>query len=155
MPNLTTPPSRSLRPAAYLRDQNEHLGIDPVHPRVALRMLLRSAVLRCPACGGGPVIVNWLKMRDACGNCGLRIERGEPDYFIGSMTFNLVLAELLFITVFIAAVVCQWPNVNWDVLQVGAALGMVVAPAVLFPFSKLTWLAFDLIFRPDTDHEVF
>jgi hypothetical protein len=25
---------------------------------------------------------------------------------------------------------------------------MAVAPAVLFPFSKLVWLAFDLMFRP-------
>jgi hypothetical protein len=27
---------------------------------------------------------------------------------------------------------------------------MIVAPLILFPFTKLLWLAFDLVFRPPT-----
>lgn len=41
-----------------------------------------------------------------------------------------------------------WPKVNWDVLGIVAPLAMAVAPFVLFPFSKLVWLAADLALRP-------
>jgi hypothetical protein len=88
-------------------------------------------------------------MRDHCGACGLALERGERDYFIGSMMWNLVLSELLFVGGFITAMVLQWPDVNWRAIQVAAPLGMAAAPCVLFPVSKLMWLAFDLILRPE------
>jgi hypothetical protein len=92
---------------------------------------------------------HWFRMRERCGSCGGAIERGESDYFIGSMMFNLVLAELVFTAIFVGTMAATWPDVPWSVLQVAGPLGMVVAPFVLFPFSKLVWLAFDLTLRPD------
>ena len=62
----------------------------------------------------GPVLVHWFKMRARCGNCGLAIERGERDYFIGSMLFNLVVSEMLFAIVFVDDAGDPWPNVPWD-----------------------------------------
>ena len=62
-------------------------------------------------------------MRDRCGNCGLAIERGERDYFIGSMMFNLAVSETLFAIVFVTTLVITWPNVPWDTLQWAAPLG--------------------------------
>jgi hypothetical protein len=50
---------------------------------------------------------------------------------------------------FIAVLVAMWPTVPWDGIQVGAPLGMALAPVVLYPISKLLWLAVDLAFRPD------
>ena len=122
--------------------------------RRVFQVMGRAARLRCPNCGGGPVLVHWFKMRDRCGTCGLAIERGERDYFIGSMMFNLVVSELLFATVFVATLVAAWPNVPWDTMQWAAPLGMGIAPFVLFPFSKLTWLGFDILLRPVTPDEV-
>ena len=89
-----------------------------------------------------------------CGNCGLAIERGERDYFIGSMLFNLVVSEMLFAIVFVAVMLIAWPNVPWDTLQWAAPLGMLAAPFVLFPFSKLAWLGFDILLRPVTPDEL-
>lgn len=147
---MTSPPTPpSARGTASLRDDNEDLGFDPARPAAALRMIGRALALRCPSCGGGPVLKHWLAMRGQCGACGLAIERGERDYFIGSMMWNLVLSEGLFITAFIAALVWQWPNVNWTAIQVIAPVGMAVTPVLLFPVSKLMWLAFDLILRPE------
>ena len=97
------------------------------------------------------MLKHWFKMRARCGNCGGAIERGESDYFIGSMMFNLVLAELVFTLIFEGTLVVTWPDVPWDALQFAGPLGMLVAPFVLFPFSKLVWLAFDLMLRPDRD----
>jgi uncharacterized protein (DUF983 family) len=122
--------------------------------RRVLAVLGRAARLRCPHCGGGPVLQHWFKMRERCGNCGLAIERGERDYFIGSMMFNLVVSEMLFAVIFVGVLLARWPNVPWDTLEWAAPLGMLVAPFVLFPFSKLAWLGFDILLRPVTPDEV-
>jgi uncharacterized protein (DUF983 family) len=122
--------------------------------RRVLTFLGRAARLRCPQCGGGPVLQHWFRMRVRCGTCGLAIERGERDYFIGSMMFNLVVSELLFAGAFIATLVIAWPNVPWDMLQWAAPLAMAAAPFILFPFSKLAWLGFDILLRPVTPDEL-
>ncbi|MEP7382199.1 MAG: DUF983 domain-containing protein [Gemmatimonadota bacterium] len=122
-------------------------------PRIGrlLRMMGRAVLLRCPQCGGGPVHDGWFHLMDACGDCGCRMERGEPDYFLGGMLFNLVLSELLFAAVFISVLVFMWPTVPWDAIQVWAPMGMAIAPIALYPISKLVWLAFDLAFRPERE----
>jgi len=122
--------------------------------RRVVTVLGRAARLRCPQCGGGPVLQHWFRMRVRCGTCGLAIERGERDYFIGSMMFNLVVSELLFAGAFIATLVTAWPNVPWDMLQWAAPLAMAAAPFILFPFSKLAWLGFDILLRPVTRDEL-
>ncbi|HUQ83125.1 MAG TPA: hypothetical protein VM076_18380 [Gemmatimonadaceae bacterium] len=122
--------------------------------RRVFSVLWRAARLKCPHCGRGPVLEHWFKMRMRCGNCGLAIERGERDYFIGSMLFNLVVSELLFAAGFVATLLIAWPNVPWDTLQWAAPLAMGAAPFVLFPFSKLAWLGFDILLRPVTPDEL-
>jgi uncharacterized protein (DUF983 family) len=116
-------------------------------------VLGRAARLKCPNCARGPVMRHWFKMRDRCGNCGLAIERGERDYFIGSMMFNLGVSEGLFAVVFVSTMIARWPDVPWDTLQWAAPLGMLAAPFVLFPFSKLAWLGFDILLRPISPDE--
>ena len=122
--------------------------------RRMFEVLGRAVRLRCPNCGGGPVLQHWLKMRARCGTCGLAIERGERDYFIGSMMFNLVVAETLFAVTFVTTLVIKWPNVPWDILQWAAPVGLALAPLLLFPFSKLAWLGFDILLRPVTPDEL-
>ena len=62
--------------------------------------------------------------------------------------FNLVLAELIFAVALVMYLVIAWPNANWDMLEIAAPASMAIAPFVLFPFSKLIWLATDLALRP-------
>lgn len=139
--------------AARERDESARALAWPGFKRVAT-ILGRAATLRCPNCGGGPVLRHWFKMRDRCGNCGLAIERGERDYFIGSMMFNLTVSEMTFAIAFVTIMLVMWPNVPWDTLEWAAPLGMLAAPFVLFPFSKLAWLAFDILLRPVTPDEL-
>jgi uncharacterized protein (DUF983 family) len=135
------------------RDESARAMSWPGFRRVAT-VLGRAATLRCPNCGGGPVMRHWFKMRDRCGNCGLAIERGERDYFIGSMMFNLAVSEMIFAIAFVTIMLVMWPNVPWDTLEWAAPAGMLAAPFVFFPFSKLAWLGFDILLRPVTPDEL-
>ena len=120
-----------------------------------LRLGWRAVVLSCPNCGGRPVLRSWFRLRDVCPRCELRLERGEgSDYFLGGLFFNLVLAELTFAVILTVVVIVMWPHVPWDTLQYSAAAAVVVAPIVLYPVSKLLWLAFDLALRPVTPAEM-
>lgn len=134
-----------------LRDGNEHLDLSFAGFSRLFLLVGRAITLRCPHCGKGPVLVNWFRLRPACGACTRQLERGEPDYFLGGMMFNLILAELLFAAVFVAILVGMWPTVPWDGISIGAPVGMALAPIVLYPVSKLVWLAFDLAFRPERE----
>ena len=112
-----------------------------------LRMFARALRLRCPHCGGGPVTVRWFGLVPACPRCRLRMDRGEADYFLGAMVFNMAFAEGLFALGLLVILIETWPHPPWNAVYYGGIVAMIVAPIVLYPFSKLCWLAFDLLFR--------
>jgi hypothetical protein len=87
-------------------------------------------------------------VRRVCPVCRLRLDRGEPDYWLGAMLFNLIGAEMLFALGVIAALVLTWPDPPWDLLQWGGIPVLVLFPILTYPVSKLVWLAFDMQFRP-------
>jgi uncharacterized protein (DUF983 family) len=111
-------------------------------------MLARALTLKCPNCGSRGLLRSWFKLNERCPTCGIRVEREGHDYMAGSLMFNLVLAEMIFAVLLVAYLLITWPNPNWDMLEIVAPLGMAIAPFVLFPFSKLVWLAADLALRP-------
>jgi len=110
--------------------------------------LARSLALSCPLCGGRPVTVRWFGLAGACPRCHLRLDRGEPDYFLGAIVFNMAFAEGLFAVGLLVILIETWPDPPWNALYYGGIAAMVAAPIVLYPFSRLCWLAFDLLFRP-------
>jgi uncharacterized protein (DUF983 family) len=111
--------------------------------------ILRALRLRCPACGSGPVLQSWLKLRERCGACGFALERGErADYWIGALAFNLIALELVFVGIFVLIAWRTWPDPPWDLLQYGTIAVLAVGGFLFYPFAKLLWLAFDLNFRP-------
>lgn len=103
---------------------------------------------RCPHRGGRDVFRSYLKSRESCPTCGIRLERGERDYFIGAYTTNLIVAEMMVFFGGLAVLVASWPDVPWTGLMYGLAALMVVGPIILYPFSRRLWLALDLVFRP-------
>ena len=123
-------------------------------PRRALRLFGRALLLRCPNCGSGDILASWLRLRDRCPRCRLALDRGEHDYFLGAMMFNLVAAELVFAAVFVTILVVTWPDPPWTVLQYGGVATMIAAPFIFFPFARTLWLAFDITLRPVTLEEL-
>jgi uncharacterized protein (DUF983 family) len=114
----------------------------------ALRTLGRAAARRCPNCGSGAIFRSYLAQHPSCPDCGLRLDRGESDFFIGAYTINLIVAELLVVFGGLAVLLWTWPAVPWSALMWGLAALMIAAPIALYPVSRQLWLACDLIFRP-------
>jgi uncharacterized protein (DUF983 family) len=106
--------------------------------------------LRCPACGGGPVFLRWLRISPACPSCGMRFTRGERGYWLGAYFVNLMVAETIFAAVLVLALWWTWPEPPWDGIQYALAAAMIAAPVVIYPFSHTLFLAFDLLMRPPT-----
>ena len=110
-------------------------------------LLGRALLLKCPNCGGRQLFSSWLKMKPACPTCGLELDRGERGYNVGSYMLNIIAAELIFAAIFVGTILVTWPNPPWTLLQYGGAILMVLAPIVLYPFTKTVFLAFDLALR--------
>ena len=123
-------------------------------PRQAARFIGRALTLHCPNCGGGPVLRDWFHLRVRCGNCGVRLERGEHDYFSGSILLNYSIGTLVFAIVLAIMIIVNWPVVPWTALEIVLPALILLFPIVFFPFSKLLWLSADLIMRPVTPEEL-
>ena len=120
----------------------------------ATKLFARALRLRCPNCGRGRIFESWLRLGPTCPVCGLRTERGEEGYQVGSYMFNIIAAELIFAAIFVGVLVATWPDPPWTLLEFGGIALMIVAPFAFFPFSKTLFLAFDLAFRPATADEL-
>ena len=118
-----------------------------------VRLFGRAFALRCPNCGKGPVLQHWLKLRVKCGSCALRLQRGEHDNFTGSM---FILFGLVGVAVFAVLTVTMLATgeTPWDLLENGLPVLAGLLIVFFFPFSKLLWLAFDLMLRPVTPEEL-
>ena len=112
------------------------------------RLLGRALLLRCPNCGGGGLFEGFFKMKERCPTCGMLLERGESDYFIGAYTLNLIAVEILLAAGFLVVVILTWPEPPWMALQWGGVILSILGAVFCYPFAKTTWLALDLIFRP-------
>ncbi|MDQ3555898.1 MAG: DUF983 domain-containing protein [Gemmatimonadota bacterium] len=122
--------------------------------RRALRLYGRALLLRCPHCGGGRLLESWFRLRPVCPTCGLRTDRGEEDFFLGAMMFNLVLAEGLLALSLVGLLVATWPRVPWTFLQYGLVALIAAAPFFFFPYARTIWLASDILIRPVTEEEM-
>lgn len=87
-------------------------------------------------------------MASSCPTCGFHLDRDEPGYWIGSYTINLFVTEGVFALVFLAGMVLTWPGVPWTALAIVCGGLAVLTPILVFPHSKLLYLAIDLAFRP-------
>jgi len=110
--------------------------------------VFRAFTLRCPECGSGGLFRHWLRLNPRCPRCHLKLDRGNPDHFVGAYLVNLIIAELLFAGGLGVWVLGVWPDVPWDRIQMVAVLAMLLSPLTTYPFTRTVWLAADLIFDP-------
>ncbi|MHB1094631.1 MAG: DUF983 domain-containing protein [Gemmatimonadaceae bacterium] len=108
----------------------------------------RALQLRCPACGARGMLARWLRLADRCPQCGLRLDRGEPDHFLGGYVVNLGIAEAVAAILWVILLTVTWPDPSWELMQWAAAVLVVLMPVLLYPFTRLFFLAVDLIAQP-------
>jgi uncharacterized protein (DUF983 family) len=117
-------------------------------------MVFRAMLRRCPNCGSPGIFAGYTTLKERCPKCGLRLHRGETDYFIGAYLLNLVAVELLFALVLAVVFITTYPNTPWALLQWGGLALMLAGAVLCYPFAKSLWLAADLIFRPVSPEEM-
>lgn len=113
----------------------------------AWRLLARAVVVRCPACGSGGAFTDWFHMAERCPTCTLRFERVQG-HWIGSLGTNTVVVFASMLVTLLATSMLGYPDppglwVLW--VELGIAL---LGPIVLFPSSRMSWTAIDLLMRP-------
>lgn len=118
------------------------------------RLLWRAVRLRCPHCGGKKIFASLFELKDRCPTCGMQLQRGENDYFVGAYLFNLIAVELILFFVVCGFVVVTWPDPPWDAITYTTAVLMLSGCVFCYPFAKTTWLAVDLAIRPLADEEL-
>jgi uncharacterized protein (DUF983 family) len=117
-------------------------------------MIMRALLRRCPNCGGRGIFAGYTTLRERCPTCGLRLHRGESDYFIGAYLLNLVAVEILFAILLATVIISTYPDTPWALVQWGGLALMIAGAVLCYPFSKSLWLAADLIFRPVSAQEM-
>jgi uncharacterized protein (DUF983 family) len=120
----------------------------------AVRLYARGLALRCPHCGRAGLLQSWLRLRPKCGGCGLRTDRGEQDFFLGGMMWNLVFSEGALLIGALLLGIATWPAVPWTLMQWGGIVLMAVVPFPFYPLSLTVWLASDILIRPVTEEEM-
>ena len=120
--------------------------VGPTYRSSIAQKFARGAALKCPRCGSGGLLVSWMRMQPQCPRCGLRLERGESDFWLGAYAMNLFFAESFAAVVALIVLWATWPA-SLPATIVGGALA-IAAPIAFYPFSRTLWLAWDLSFRP-------
>jgi uncharacterized protein (DUF983 family) len=150
----TAPPH--IAPPAMARSdtRNSETPLEMPTASALVRTMSRTLRLRCPHCGQGRVLRWWGAVIPRCASCNFRFERSDESYFSGAMFFGLMLGEFIFGLTLLAVIVSMWPAVPWDTMSWAIPAGMVVVMILMIPFSKLVWLAVDVLVRPVHPREV-
>jgi uncharacterized protein (DUF983 family) len=120
----------------------------------AIQALLRGAVRRCPRCGSGRLFQRWLRIRDRCPRCRLRLEREEGG-FLGAMVINYGVTTLVWIVLLVVWLVVDLPDVHVAQLTIASIVVVAIFPLIWYPFSKTLWAAADyLVFRTTPEYAI-
>jgi uncharacterized protein (DUF983 family) len=132
----------SVGPASPSSDEPEAL---------ALRVLARGLLRRCPRCGAGGLFASWLRIRERCPRCSLPVEREEGG-FLGAMTINYAATALVWLALLVVWLAFDLPDVHVLALTVTSLLVAGLFPLAFFPFAKTLWTAVDhLVTRTSPD----
>lgn len=114
----------------------------------------RALLLRCPACAQFGLFRGVYALKKSCPGCGLLLQRDENGYEIGGMAINLIVAEGIWVLLFVGLLFATWPNPPWVLLQWGSAVLMVALPLLFLRHARVLALALDLLIRPPGRQEL-
>jgi hypothetical protein len=77
----------------------------------------------------------------------LKFER-EEGYWTGAMGANIIMTELIFVSLMVLTFIVTWPDPPVREMIIGGVVFTVTFPMFFYPFSKTIWMAFDRAFNP-------
>jgi uncharacterized protein (DUF983 family) len=98
---------------------------------------------------------SFLKLKPRCPTCGYKIER-EEGFWLGGYVMNVVIGEglLALYLLYFASRAISNPDIRIAPWLITAAVLAIVPPILLFPMSRTTWMAVDLLLHPLEPWEV-
>lgn len=124
------------------------LGLPPAGASRLRALLGRALRRRCPYCGGSGIFQGWFALLDRCPTCGVSYDR-EEGYFLGAYALNLIVAEIIALTLALALIFGTGLRRADLIWQEAVAIGLAVAlPILFFPYSRTLWIALDLLLDP-------
>lgn len=116
---------------------------DQPHPKPK-EALVRALRRRCPRCGQGGSFEGWFRLPPTCPRCGLKFER-EDGGFLGSLVLNYSLSGALGVAVMVVWFAMTLPDTPIVPMMIGVMAVVLGSVPLFFPFSKMVWIALDLI----------
>lgn len=114
------------------------------------RLLFRGLTRRCPRCGEWRIFRGYFALKETCPRCGLDLVR-EEGYYVGAMTVNIVVAEILTVLLIAIVTIWTWPDLPvYELIAAGVGLN-ILFPIVFYPLTKTLWLAIDLAYFNQID----
>ncbi|HUI80809.1 MAG TPA: DUF983 domain-containing protein [Bryobacteraceae bacterium] len=114
----------------------------------ALHAMLRQL---CPRCRTGRIFRpvtkgRWISVNESCPVCNLRLDRGEPGYFIGAMYVSYAIS----IPPVLAIVFAFWRMAHWSLGTAVLAAFVAYLPVVplIVRISRVIWIYMDRAFDP-------
>ena len=108
-------------------------------------LLVRGLGRRCPYCGGAGIFAGYFSLRERCPTCGVSFDR-EEGYFLGAMLVNLLVAEFLTVAVAVALMIfTDLSLLPLEAIAISLAVGL---PILFYPYSRMLWMALDLLVDP-------
>lgn len=106
----------------------------------SLTAFARGGLLRCPACGEGPLFRGWFRMHEACRACGASFLR-EQGFYLGSIYINYGVTVLVTGTLYAVLVLVTGASHE---TALTACLAVAVAfPVLFFRHARSFLLALD------------
>src|SRR6266850_2292285 len=105
-------------------------------------VLLRSLLLRCPACGQSRIIDRPFRIKHHCPICRSLFKR-EEGFFVGAILANVMMTELV---ILITCVIwLMLIGSNYETVLAGLFIVAVVFPVAFYHHSWSFWLGFDYL----------
>lgn len=108
--------------------------------RSIVPILLRSATLRCPACGNSSIVQRPFKIKTRCSSCRAVFKR-EEGFFVGAILANVVITELVILVIYLLSLPLM-SRFDQGVLAILFVVA-ITFPVAFYHHSWSLWLAFD------------
>jgi len=109
-------------------------------------LFMAVLLMRCPRCREGAVYRGLLLTRRRCAVCGLEFER-ENGYFTGAMYISYFLGIVTTAPVWLTMLLT---GQSLGLIMAVTVAQVVVSVPIFYHYSRVLWLHFDMLTKPET-----